>query len=323
MRTLFESLCEQINKGKDSVAAILMQDGAGARKQYGTHMLIDELGLIYGYFYKTYVEHSVELWAQSLFDECRGTMGEFAYSFGGEEEKARVCFCYIEAGKPQNRQMVWRALDLIREGENMWLAVNLHTAEMAVIDAFGVSCGCRIPASVCKARPEHAEIITEDVKYYLEPIHYNGKVYIIGGGNIALELVEMLDKANFRTVIIDDSIEYANRERFPRAYDIQIRAYNKLKCLLIEPEDHVVILTRSFQCDKTVMGQILETPVRSILTVNNEQQKMQGKEWLRKHGYTQEEIQRLTDITLEEYKCETPYEIAMAVTVALIRNRTD
>ena len=65
----------------------------------------------------------------------------------------------------------------------------------------------------------------------------------------------------------------------------------------------------------------MKLQARGIYTVNMGKKNWRGTEWLRKKGYGAQLLNKVHDITVEEHKCRTPYEIAIAIMAEIMKNR--
>ena len=59
----------------------------------------------------------------------------------------------------------------------------------------------------------HAEVI-DNQRIFVEPIRNSGTVYIFGAGHVSQEIAPLSETVGFRTVVLDDRPDYANRDRF-------------------------------------------------------------------------------------------------------------
>jgi len=68
----------------------------------------------------------------------------------------------------------------------------------------------------------------------VEPLRQGGTVYIFGAGHVSQKIAPLSDGVGFKTVVLDDRVDYANRERFPEPIEIRvIDSFKKLPSLLL------------------------------------------------------------------------------------------
>lgn len=324
MRGLFGRILKQMEENQDTVAAILMKNDNAEKSMIGTHMLFSDEGRIYGSFDNGMVRRGIETDAMRLFEGDKESVRCFTYMRNGNTQliESAFCFAYIRASDQKQRRMAERAFELLQAGEKMWLAVNTESMELSVIDTFGVACGAEVPDEACRCFPEiSANKFCGGVRYYIEAVEHARKVYIFGGSDISLALTEVLLPTAFCCVVLDENMEYANRERFPDIYDVQIVDYYRMERLYIEEGDMAVVLTRDFQYDERVEAYLLSTPVSMIIDVGNASKRQYEERWLMNQGYGREQLSRMKTVEVENGTDWTSYEIAVRIAALLIQGR--
>ena len=74
---------------------------------------------------------------------------------------------------------------------------------------------------------EEANHPWKTLEVLLEPIISEPTVYIFGAGHISQQLVPLVKKVHFKTVVIDDREMFANRDRFPEVDEVIITEFEK------------------------------------------------------------------------------------------------
>jgi xanthine dehydrogenase accessory factor len=95
------------------------------------------------------------------------------------------------------------------------------------------------------------------IKVFLETHKARKKICIFGGGHVGKALAEISAMLNIPTVIIDDRVEFANKERFPVS-EILLGDPKKYAKELDLKQDSVVIVTRSHEQDYKILKEILK-----------------------------------------------------------------
>ena len=324
MRGLFDKILKQMEENKDTVAALLLKDENTEKSIIGTHMLFSDAGRIYGSFDNGMVRRGIETYAIHLFEGDKEGVRHFTYMLNGNTQliESAFCFAYISAVDLRQRRMAERASELLQAGEKMWLAVNTESMELSVIDTFGVACGAEVPDEVCRCFPEISmDKIAGGVRYYIEAVEHAHKVYIFGGSDISLALTEVLRPTAFCCVVLDENMEYANRERFPDIYDVRTIDYYRMERLYIEEGDMAVVLTRDFQYDEMVEAYLLSTPVNMIIDVGNPSKRQYEERWLMSRGYGIEQLSRMKTVEVGDGTGWTSYEVAVRIAAMLIQGR--
>lgn len=83
-----------------------------------------------------------------------------------------------------------------------------------------------------------------------EPFYPEERMIVLGGGHVALPLVEFSAKLGFRVTVVDDRISFANTRRFPQAHEVICDDFtHALLELNVKQSDYVVIITRGHRWD--------------------------------------------------------------------------
>ncbi|MCQ2500785.1 MAG: XdhC family protein, partial [Lachnospiraceae bacterium] len=91
-----------------------------------------------------------------------------------------------------------------------------------------------------------------------EPFYPEDRLIILGGGHVALPLVEFGAKAGFSVTVVDDRLSFANPGRFPWADHVICDSFeHAIKSLNIRRQDYVCILTRGHRWDADCLRAIL------------------------------------------------------------------
>jgi xanthine dehydrogenase accessory factor len=77
------------------------------------------------------------------------------------------------------------------------------------------------------------------------------RLFVFGGGHIALPLVHIASMLKFDVVVYDDRPSFASAARFPDAFEVICDSFGKVSSLVaIRPSDYVVIITRGHKHDE-------------------------------------------------------------------------
>ena len=66
---------------------------------------------------------------------------------------------------------------------------------------------------------------SNDTTFFVERINTQETVYLFGAGHVARPIVEVASLVGFRTVVIDDRGQFANRNSFPKADEVIVLQY--------------------------------------------------------------------------------------------------
>jgi xanthine dehydrogenase accessory factor len=161
--------------------------------------------------------------------------------------------------------------------------------------------------------------------FFVEPLSMEGSVFIFGAGHVGLELAPLAKLVGFRTIVLDDRPEFANRERFPSADAVIVphSFKNALDGLDIDEQSYIVILTRGHVHDKTVLGQALATRAGYIGMIGSKKKRDATYEALLAEGFTRADFKRVHSPIGVGIGAETPEEIAVSIVAELIQVRAE
>lgn len=115
-----------------------------------------------------------------------------------------------------------------------------------------------IPKNVIEKHSPVMQNVDEDL-YIFEPIEGKSPLYIFGGGHVGKVVSKFGAQCGFSVTIVDDRIEYANREKFPEADEtICLPFRNISEHLSIGESAFVLIVTRGHSYDELVLEQVLK-----------------------------------------------------------------
>ncbi len=153
-----------------------------------------------------------------------------------------------------------------------------------------------------------------------EPFFPRERLIVLGGGHIALPLVEFASKTGFSVVIADDRPSFANTLRFPAADGVICESFDKVFARLqVTASDYVVIITRGHRYDMLCMEMLLQGDEPHYVGMIGSRRRVGAlKAALKEAGYDAERIDRThTPIGLS-IGAVTPAEIAVSILAELI-----
>ncbi len=161
---------------------------------------------------------------------------------------------------------------------------------------------------------------TERMTTVWEPFFPEERLIVLGGGHIALPLVDFASKTGFSVVIADDRPGFANTKRFPSAESVICESFEKVfDRLQFTSSDYVVIITRGHRYDMLCMEKLLLGTQPLYAGMIGSRRRVRAlKEALREKGYDADRISRThTPIGLP-IGAVTPAEIAVSILAELI-----
>lgn len=147
--------------------------------------------------------------------------------------------------------------------------------------------------------------------------------FIFGAGHVGQALDPILRYVGFRTKVIDDRPNFANRERFPAADEVVVidsflDAYPNLET---DENSYIIIMTRGHSGDYDVLKQSLRRTTAYIGMIGSRNKVAEVYRMLREDGFRQEELDRVYSPVGVDIFAETPEEIAISIAGELIKVR--
>ncbi len=169
----------------------------------------------------------------------------------------------------------------------------------------------------------HSEVY-DNKRFLVEPLREGGTVIIFGAGHVSQKIAPLSEGVGFRTVVLDDRTEYANRERFPAPVEIRvIDDFKKLPDLGVDGNSYLVIVTRGHMFDKDVLEQILRSGAAYIGMIGSRIKRDLIYKELISRGFTQDELARVYSPIGTAILAETPEELGISIVGELIKVRAE
>lgn len=161
----------------------------------------------------------------------------------------------------------------------------------------------------------------QDTVMIAEPFYPEERLIVLGGGHIALPVVDFASKIGFAVTVIDDRPDFANSVRFPLADDVICESFEKaIEQLAITQNDYIVIITRGHRYDQTCLEKLLAgTEPYYTGMIGSHRRVAAVKDLLASQGYDKERLDRVhTPIGLS-IGAVTPEEIAVSIMAEIIQ----
>jgi xanthine dehydrogenase accessory factor len=157
---------------------------------------------------------------------------------------------------------------------------------------------------------------------FVEPVIPQPSAFIFGAGHISKSLSKVATLAGFRTVIVDDREQFANRDRFPEADEIHAGEYEAV-CAGLETNEssYLIIVTRGHRDDMRVLRWAIGTRARYIAMIGSKRKVISVIKELEKEGIPAATFERVFAPMGFEIGAITPEEIAVSVVAEMIAMR--
>lgn len=354
MKELYDSCARLLKDGEDVVLATIISLSGSAPRTAGTKMLIRAerghtsncngsfLGTIGGGL----LEAQVLQFAREVFSTGRSVIKEFNLTGADTDSMDMICGgqlqVYIEflsAQTPENIEIYSVIAELIRTKQKALLVTRLPAGDggdgppaKCLFTPDGGQVGCTIPLNRQERLLEEAgkarypvPVQLDEELFLVEPVSSLGTVYLFGAGHVSQQVARLTGMVGFRTVVLDDREQFANRQRFPRADEVMVLDdfVDFLLHLPVSSDSYLVIVTRGHKYDMTVLEQALQTDACYIGMIGSCRKRDAIYRTLREKGATDEQLARVYSPIGISINAETPEEIAVSIVAQLIKVRSE
>jgi xanthine dehydrogenase accessory factor len=149
------------------------------------------------------------------------------------------------------------------------------------------------------------------------------KLVVVGAGHIAVPLVKMAKVLDFRVIVTDDRLGYANRERFPDADEVLVGDMAQmLKEMSITSSTYIVLITRGHKYDEPCLRVIIHSQAKYIGMIGSRRRiKACFQRFRDEEKIAEEVIDRVYAPIGLDIATETPAEIALSILAEITRVR--
>jgi len=157
------------------------------------------------------------------------------------------------------------------------------------------------------------------VEHFIPP----SRMFVFGGGHIALPLVRIASMLKFDVVVYDDRPSFANAARFPDANSIICDSFEKISELIeMCPRDYAVIITRGHKHDEDCLRAILSgTPPYYVGMIGSRRRVALVKKGMKDEGFDPERVDALHSPIGLAIGGVTPEEIAISIAAEIVKER--
>jgi xanthine dehydrogenase accessory factor len=164
------------------------------------------------------------------------------------------------------------------------------------------------------------------LEVFVEPILSEPLVYLFGAGHVGYHTYRIAQTVGFKTIVVDDRVSFANRDRFPEAEEVYAEDWDKVLAQLSPPENSfILIATRGHREDMRVLQWAVDSKARYVGMIGSRRKVITMCKELQKLGVPSCKFDRLHAPVGLDIGATTPEEIAVAVVAEMIavRRRSD
>lgn len=346
MKKLYRAMHELLRQGESFAVATIFDKTGSAPRTEGAKMVVRADGSIIGSIGGGRLEASAIRLARESIPAGRTVIQSF--NLTGRDAAASDMICggageilvdVIDAGDANSLKIYGEAVDTVARGAKGWLVTILGAPDGAggiprqqcLVKADRtlvgeVSCDPYLLEKLVAGPSKisiHAEAF-DGQRFLVEPLRQGGTLYVFGAGHVSQKIAPLAESVGFRTIVMDDRQDFANRERFPEPIETMvIDSFKRLPELPIDGESYLVIVTRGHLYDKDVLEQLLRSGAAYIGMIGSRGKRDLVYAEIIGKGYGREELERVYSPIGTDIGAETPEELALSIVGELVRVRSE
>lgn len=346
MKSLYQKMSELLRTGESFTVATIFDKTGSATHTAGTKMVVRADNPVVGTIGGGRLEADALRMAKDAFISEQTVMFNFNLTdtdvsamdmiYGGN---GKLLIDFVKSDDKNNLLIYEAAAEILERREKAWLITVLDhtpgtsgvTRQQCIVKPdktlIGkVDCDPYILEKLIAGPAKisiHAEVV-DNQQFLVEPLRPMGTVYIFGAGHLSQRIASLSETVGFRTVVLDDCAEYANRDRFPKPTEIMvIESFRSLPELEFEQDGYLVIVTRGHLYDRIVLEQVLRSNAEYIGMIGSKSKRDQVFKDMIKRGFGKEELKRVYAPIGTNIGAETPEELAVSIVGELISVRAE
>ncbi|RLT39326.1 MAG: xanthine dehydrogenase [Chloroflexi bacterium] len=140
------------------------------------------------------------------------------------------------------------------------------------------------------------------------------RLVIVGAGHVGLALATMAELLGYETTVLDDRVEFANRERFPMAHRILVEEVGSaLDSLAIDTSTAVVLVSRGHRVDEEALRHAVGRGAGYVGMIGSRRRTRTVLDHLAAEGYPAAALEAVSTPVGLDIGAETPEEIAVSI----------
>jgi xanthine dehydrogenase accessory factor len=340
---LTKTLCQLLAAGEDLVVATILTRSGSAPRTAGTKMIIRANGEISGTIGGGLVEARAQQIAPKVHADRKSQI--FLFDMTGEQAATMDMICGGEVevllehirANDDNRIVFQKWQEALTTGRQCLLVTPLNLDEPDQPQQrclLGEDSTTIVPSILeptlaetlwAEARGKSFPIITTlpQGTFYVEPSFIPATLFLFGAGHVCQPTASLAAMVGFKTVVLDDREEFANRKRFPSAEEVRVvSSYdNCMTELAIDSHSYLVIISRGHRHDQDLLRQALRTEAGYIGMIGSRGKRDKIYRNLLAEGVKQQAIAKVYAPIGMAIEAETPEEIAVSIVGELILAR--
>ncbi len=162
------------------------------------------------------------------------------------------------------------------------------------------------------------------VLVYIEPVIPEPRLIILGAGHVGGALAKAARFSGFKTTVVDDREEFANRENIPDADETVVHGLGDVfSKVFVDSGSYIVIATRGHNHDLDALKAALKTKAGYIGLLGSRRKRALLFKILGEEGFSREDIGRVFTPVGLPIGSVTPEEIAISIMAQIIQRRRE
>jgi len=157
------------------------------------------------------------------------------------------------------------------------------------------------------------------VSIFLDPILKTSKLFIFGGGHVGKAIAEIAQYMDFSINIVDDRVEWANRENYPMECILwtgdMIKSAEEIP---VDKSSYIVILTRSWKLDEEILKKLIKKDFTYLGIIGSKNKIKTHRDNLINAGYTEDDFSRIYSPIGLPIGGYSPHEIAISILAEIV-----
>jgi len=159
------------------------------------------------------------------------------------------------------------------------------------------------------------------VSLMIEPFGVGARLHLFGAGHVSQAISRIVLDLGFDVTVYDARPEWANRERFPTTQIVVGPMEELVERLTPAADDFIAIMTWSHDEDYKVLTRLLPKPFAYLGVIGSRRKAVEVREKLRRDGFPEELIGKITCPIGISLSTHTPAEIAVSFAAQLLEMR--
>nr|WP_276576082.1 XdhC/CoxI family protein [Oceanirhabdus seepicola] len=203
-------------------------------------------------------------------------------------------------GGALEKEVIDRAINAVKEGKNKLLTLHLNDE-----GELHMQCGGK-------------------TDIYIKVFIPSDRIIIAGCGHIGKELYFLSNYLNFRTIMLDDREEFADKDIFTNSEEVlKGDIYENLTGINITSNDYIVIVTRGHKYDQEALEAVVNSKAKYIGMIGSKHKITHTLKNLIDKGITEEVLNRVYAPVGLDISNGEPREIAFAILGEILKVKNE